>query len=161
MAGPKKPRYSVFRRTGTVEVWRGGKKSGEFPEAGYLVRTGGQGTGIAGTLLAAHALAEVMLDVSPRRRRYVLTQAEYDEHVAVLKDWRTRLLERFPYLPEEAEAVEAHLAKYAGVEEQGRANVRRGLMNLSPYREDPYWNSNPMRRPPLEEETAEAAAPRM
>jgi len=149
--------YVVRKNEGSRKIYRGGVEVGEFPEVGYTVQVFGDSTGLTGTLLAAHAYAEVALDVAPHNRRFVLTAEEYDEHKAVLERSSAELMERFPYLPEEAKAVEEHYAKYADITERGEANVRRKMMNLSPY-QNVTWNPNPLPRPVLEEADPEPAA---
>jgi hypothetical protein len=138
--------YVVTELTGDTKIYRGGELVGTFPQAGFQVQVRGKCTALAGTELAAHALAEVYLEVDPNNRRWVLTEDEYEEHVRVLEDHRRELIETFPFTPEEEAAVETDRQKHAEIEERGRETIRRGLMNLSPYKYV-IWDPNPRRRP--------------
>lgn len=139
--------YLVTKRTEEANIYRGGELVGTFPEVGFQVQIFGQCTALAGTELAAHALAEVYKDVSPYRRQWVLSGAEYDEHVSVLQDHLERLLAAWPYTPEEAASVEAHYQKYKDIDKAGKESVRRKLLNLNPYDTFANWNPNPIARP--------------
>lgn len=138
--------YLVTERTGEANIYRGGRLAGTFPEAGFEVRVFRHCTALAGTELAAHALAEVHLGVEPHNRRWVLTEAEYEAHIRVLEDHRTALMETFPFTAEEEEAFMASQKKYADVDRKNSENIKRDLMNLSPYKYV-LWDPNPRRRP--------------
>ncbi len=138
--------YLVTERTEETNIYRGGKLVGTFPEVGYQVQVFGVCSGLAGTELAAHALAEVHKDVSPYSRRWVLTEAEYEEHVGILKAHSDRLMATYPYTEEEATSVKAHNDKYADIQREGAENIKRQLMNLPPHRHI-TWDPNPVRRP--------------
>jgi len=140
--------YLVTKNEGTRTIYRGGEAVGEFPAVGYSVQVFGECSGLTGTLIAAHAFAEVRLDVAPHNRQYVLTAEEYEENEAILRRNGEELMARFPYTPEEAKRVEEHNAKYARIIEEGRKNMKRKLMNLSPYKEV-TWDPNPRPRPEL------------
>ena len=145
--------YDVRKRTGSTAIYRGGKHVGEHPTCGYQVVIHGRCTRLAGTALAAHALAEVELDVQPHRRKFVLSSDEYDEHVAALQDNLDALIERFPFSPDEAKQVNASNSRYASVIEAGRETIRRALMNVSPY-EYVVWNPRPVKRPDIADSNA-------
>jgi hypothetical protein len=138
--------YLVTARTGDANIYRGGRQAGTFPQAGFDVRIFGRCTALVGTELAAHALAEVHLDVEPTSRRWVLTEAEYDEHIRVIEDHRAALMDAFPFTAEEEAAFKASQEKYADVDREGRENIKRQLMNVSPYKYV-LWDTNPRRRP--------------
>jgi hypothetical protein len=130
--------YLVTERTGEANIYRGGRLAGTFPESGFEVRVFGRCTALAGTELAAHALAEVHLDVEPHNRRWVLTEAEYEERAAIR--------DAFPFTAEEEIAFTASQENYAEVDRQGMENIKRQLMNLSPYKYV-LWDPNPRKRP--------------
>jgi hypothetical protein len=138
--------YLVTERSGEANIYRDGRLAGTFPEAGFDVRVFGRCTALAGTELAAHALAEVYLEIEPHNRRWVLTEAEYDEHIRVLEDHRAALMGAFPFTAEEEAAFKASQEKYADIDRKGSENIRRQLMNLSPY-EYVLWDPNPRARP--------------
>lgn len=138
--------YRVSQNTGTTNIYRDGKLVGTVPEAGYRVEMFGMGTLLAGTELAAHALAEVYKDVVPWNRRWVLSEAEYEEHVTVLRGHIAAIMEAYPYSAEEAAAVQASNEKYAKIIEQGREGLKKKLMGLSPY-ENIRWGRQPPSRP--------------
>jgi hypothetical protein len=138
--------YLVTERTGEANIYRGGRLAGTFPESGFEVRVFGRCTALAGTELAAHALAEVHLDVEPHNRRWVLTEAEYEEHIHLLEDQRAAIRDAFPFTAEEEIAFTASQENYAEVDRQGMENIKRQLMNLSPYKYV-LWDPNPRKRP--------------
>jgi len=140
--------YLVTKNEGMRSIYRGGVKVGEFPAVGYSVQVFGECSGLTGTLIAAHAFAEVALDVAPYNRQYVLTAEEYEEHVGILLRSGEELMARFPYTPEEAASVAENEAKYAELTTRGRENMRRKLMNLSPHAHV-TWDPNPRPRPEL------------
>lgn len=152
--------YSVTKRTGTTSVYRGGKRVGEHPAAGYQVIVKGRGTRLAGTLVAAHALGEMEMDVQPHRRRFVLSAEECDEHEAVLRRNLDDLMKRFPFIPEEAASVDEDRRRHADVIAKGAANVRRALMNVSPY-QNVIWNPRALKRPDLDEPESDHPSPAM
>lgn len=155
-----KGRYEVWKRSGSFAVYRDGQHVGDHPAHGYEVVVHGRCTRLAGTALAAHALAEVELDVMPHRRRFVLTAEEYEEHVDALSNNLDSLMERFPFTASEAEKVAASNARYASVIEASRALIKRALMNVSPY-ESVLWGSHPRLRPEIAEPPELAATPRV
>lgn len=152
--------YEIHKRTGLSAIYRDGKHVGDHPRSGYTVTIHGRGTRLAGTALAAHALAEIELDVAPHRRRFVLTEEEYEAHVGSLRSYFDGIVERFPYTAEEAEAVAASDARYASVIEAGTETVRRKLLNVSPY-EYVTWDPRSKQRPDFSEPSEEAHAQAM
>lgn len=155
--------YRVTKRSGEAPIFRDGVQVGSWPEAGYSVQIFGTCTALAGTELAAHALAEVYREIEPHRRRWVLTEAEYDEHCRILEDDRAALLAQYPYTHAESIAVGESNDRYATVIERGQANIRRKLLNHSPY-EYFHWDPNPLKRPdefPAPAFDEVAATPRM
>lgn len=160
MAAFRSKTYEIRKNSGSSAIWRGGVKVGEFPNVGYKVEVYGRGSGLAGTLVAAHALAETMRGVSQYQRKFVLTEAEYEENERVLRGWREAVLRKFPYTPEEAAAVTESEARHAGIIARGRENVRKALLNADPYNGGfSHWNPNPKRRPEISEPDEPASAP--
>lgn len=159
MAATKKS-YEVRKNPGSSPIIRGGKKVGEFPNVGYSVQVYGRGSGLAGTLVAAHALAEVMRDVSPYQRRFVLTEAEYEENERVLREWHQALMEKYPFTPGEAKALSESEARYDSLKSRAKEKVRHDLLNLNPYDNFANWRSTPKRRPDIVEPD-EISAPKM
>ncbi len=148
--------YFVRKRRGETTIIRDGKAVGTWPETGYHVQVKGVCTALAGTLIAAHALAEVYLGIEPQSRRFVLTEAEYEEHMKILENDVMALIETFPYSREEEESVKAHDEKYADIIRQGSENLKQKLMNVNPYPNvvwDPDQNLQPNEIPqPIEDE---------
>jgi hypothetical protein len=105
----------------------------------------GECTALAGTELAAHALAEVYKDVPSGRRVWVLTEAEYEEHKRILKENREALMAAFPYSDEEKAAVDASNERYAQVTLEGEENIKRKLLNVWEY--EYILPPPPLRRP--------------
>ena len=132
---------------GTAEIYRGGQLVGSWPQTGYQVQVFGVCTALAGTELAAHALAEVYRNIEPHRRQWVLTEAEYEEHLQLLEDDNRALMDKYQLTPAEAAPTQQYAGRYAKVSADGRDNIKRKLQNLSPYQ---YidWDSNPRKRPP-------------
>lgn len=152
MAAERAKSYRITRNSGSSDIWRGGRKVGTFPNAGYNVQVFGCGSGLAGTLIGAHALAETMRGISPYQRRYVLTEAELAEDERVMREWREALLAKYPFTSEEAEAVAESDARHAGAISKGRENMRAALLNSDPYKGGfAHWNPNPKKRPEIEE----------
>jgi hypothetical protein len=123
--------YLVTPRTGFSNVYRSGKLAGTHPEVGYHLSVPGVCSAIAGTELAAHALAEVYKNVVSHRRLWVLTEAEVDEHLQILRKNNDELMAAFPYSTEEQTSVDAHHEKYSAITAEGERNIRRQLMNVS------------------------------
>lgn len=151
--------YIVTKRTGTREIYRGGVRAGTWPEIGYDIRIPGVCSAIAGTELAAHALAEVYKNVSLSSRRWVLTEDEYNEHIRILEEDDAALMEAFPYSPAEERAVDEHNSRYAQITEKSRETIKRALLNTNPY-EYIIWN-NETKRPEHFPVAEEIPAPRM
>lgn len=139
--------YLVTEKNGVANIYRDGKLAGTFPETGFEVQIPGICTALAGTELAAHALAEVYKDVNPSSRRWVLTEAEYDEHIQILKNHNERLLAAYPYTEEEAESVAQHNAHYQDITEKGRQSIKAKLLNENPFKFFANWEKNPVPRP--------------
>lgn len=155
--------YLVTKLDGDHSIYRDGQLAGSWPQAGYQVQVFGVCTALAGTELAAHALAEVYRNIEPHRRQWVLTEAEYEEHLQLREADNRALLDRYPLTPTEAAIAQQHEDRYAKVSADGRANIKRKLLNLSPYQ---YidWDSNPRKRPAefptaFEEEPAASMRP--
>jgi hypothetical protein len=125
--------YIVTPRTGVSNIYRSEKLVGTHPEMGFSVQVFGVCTALAGTELAAHALAEVHKDVPSHKRLWVLTADEYEEHRRILQDNLDDLMETYPFSDEEKAAVDASNARYAKYIEQSNENMKRKLMNVSPY----------------------------
>lgn len=153
MAAVQGKSYRVTKRKGVTDVYRGGILVGTWPEVGYSVQVFGVCRAVAGTELAAHALAEVHnRNASPFSRRWVLTEAEYEEHRQVLDENLKGLLETYPYTPTEEAALATIRTSHGALIEKGEAKIKAQLLNQSHLFEfftwDPARNKRPAAFPP-------------
>lgn len=121
--------YLVTKREGMRNIFRGGSLAGQFAESGYNVEIFGKCSALAGTEAAAHAIAEFRLVGCGQNRHYVLTEAEYDRHIEILRADHAAIMERFPFSDTEAAEVARTEEKYAAIIAAGERRIKDGLMN--------------------------------
>lgn len=120
--------YFVSKLDGEANIVRDGKQVGTWPNIGFLVEVPEAGVMKTGTILRAHAYAEVALGVPSSSRQWVMTDEEYQDDERLVREHQDGLLLAFPL----TEELQSSLASWRSPEERERAKaiMRQQLMNL-------------------------------